>query len=378
MPDARPRILLVADTHLGFDLPQRPRVRRRRRGPDFFRNFESALRPALNGQCDLVVHGGDLLFRSRVRPWLVEKAVAPLLRVADHGVPVVVVPGNHERSRIPFPLLSAHNNVHILDRPRTVRFELHGQAVSVSGFPCVREGIRERFGALVDATGWRNLPATVRLLCLHQTVEGAKVGPVDYTFRRGADVIRGRDIPPSFAAVLAGHIHRHQVLRRDLAGRRLAAPVFYPGSIERTSVAERDEEKGYLTLDLRPGPERGGAVESWTFHRLPARSMVDLPIRTTGVNPAQLKRRLCDGLEKLDPDAVVRVCPQGDVAPDQLPLFRAEALRAIAPSTMSVSLRWGADARTVPPVRARDRPDGSRLRIAVQSRRTRTADHDPR
>jgi hypothetical protein len=33
------RILLIADTHLGFDLPFRPRINQRRRGPDFFRQF---------------------------------------------------------------------------------------------------------------------------------------------------------------------------------------------------------------------------------------------------------------------------------------------------------------------------------------------------
>jgi DNA repair exonuclease SbcCD nuclease subunit len=38
------RILLIADTHLGFDLPFRPCIKRRRRGPDFFANFERALR----------------------------------------------------------------------------------------------------------------------------------------------------------------------------------------------------------------------------------------------------------------------------------------------------------------------------------------------
>ena len=30
------RILFLADTHLGYDLPFRPRIKRRRRGPEFF------------------------------------------------------------------------------------------------------------------------------------------------------------------------------------------------------------------------------------------------------------------------------------------------------------------------------------------------------
>ena len=101
------RILFVADTHLEFDDPIRPRIERRRRGPDFFRNFKTALKPALNTEVDGVVHGGDLLFRRRVPARLVDRAFEPLKRVADAGVPVYLVPGNHERSVIPYALLAA-------------------------------------------------------------------------------------------------------------------------------------------------------------------------------------------------------------------------------------------------------------------------------
>ncbi len=99
------KVLLLADTHLGFDLPSRPRVKKRRRGPDFFVNTRLALEPALRGRVDLVVHGGDLLYRSKVPARLVAQAIEPLLEVADAGVPVVLVPGNHERSALPYPLL---------------------------------------------------------------------------------------------------------------------------------------------------------------------------------------------------------------------------------------------------------------------------------
>ena len=56
--DVAIRVLLLADTHLGFDQPVRPRVERRRRGPDFFANTRLALAPALRGEVDLVVHLG--------------------------------------------------------------------------------------------------------------------------------------------------------------------------------------------------------------------------------------------------------------------------------------------------------------------------------
>ena len=332
------RVLLVADTHLGFDLPLRPRVARRRRGPDFFANFARALEPARRGEVDLVVHGGDLLFRSKVRRELVYRAFEPLIEVAAGGVPVVVVPGNHERSAIPYPLLAAHAGVHLLDRPRTVRLELSGSRVAVAGFPFQRQEARARFGRLLEATGWRRQEADVRLLCLHQTVEGARVGPSGYTFRRGADVIRGADVPPGFAAVLAGHIHRRQVLTHDLAGRPLAAPVLYPGSVERTSFAERREPKGYMTLELAAAGE-GGRLERWRFHELPTRPMVDLEIDGDGLGPRRLARRVRRALVSLAPDAVVRLTVRGQPGPPASEPLSSPTLRSLAPPTMTISLR---------------------------------------
>ena len=46
------RVLFLTDTHLGFDYPFRPRIQRRRRGLDFFANYEKALAPALDGKVD--------------------------------------------------------------------------------------------------------------------------------------------------------------------------------------------------------------------------------------------------------------------------------------------------------------------------------------
>jgi hypothetical protein len=61
------RILFLADTHLGFDLPFRPRIQRRRRGPEFFANFERALRPALRDRVDCVVQ--CIAIDSKNRVW---------------------------------------------------------------------------------------------------------------------------------------------------------------------------------------------------------------------------------------------------------------------------------------------------------------------
>ena len=331
------RILLVADSHLGFDLPFRPRVERRRRGHDFFANFELALAPALRGEVDLVVHGGDLFYRSRVPPALVDMAMTPLLRVAEAGTPVYLVPGNHERSSIPLHLWTAHPNLHIFHRPTTFVYRGPKGSLALSGFPFARE-VRDRFGSLLSRTRYVHQTEIPRLLCLHQTVEGAQVGVTDYTFRSGVDVIRGRDIPPGFSAVLCGHIHRAQVLDHDLAGRPLAAPVIYPGSIERTSFAEREEEKGYYIVTI--APEEGGRADlvNARFISLPARPMVSLVFEPGEMTGPALVQTLKEQLAALDPEAVVRVQLIGRGAEAARTYLTAARLRGIAPPSMNISL----------------------------------------
>src|SRR6185503_4960245 len=114
------RILLLADSHLGFDLPVRPRVERRRRGHDFLANYARALAPALAGEVDVVVHAGDVFDRSSVVSTLAWQAFEPLRRIADAGIPVLIVPGNHERSRLPHLRFARHPNLHVFAEPRSV------------------------------------------------------------------------------------------------------------------------------------------------------------------------------------------------------------------------------------------------------------------
>jgi DNA repair exonuclease SbcCD nuclease subunit len=330
-------VLLLADTHLGFDLPSRPRSERRRRGPDFFAMTRLALEPALLGEVDLVVHGGDLLYRSKVPASLVQAALEPLLEVADRGVPVVLVPGNHERSALPYPMLASHEHLHVLDRPRTIVLDLAGARVAVSGFPCERDEVRDRFPKLLSSTAACEVAAELRTLCLHQTVEGAAVE--GHVFRAGADVIRGGDIPAGFAAVLCGHIHRAQALTHDLRGRPLGAPVLYPGSVERTSFAERHEAKGFMMLELEPDAAGVGRLVRWELHELPARPMAVVTVDASRLGAEALEARLRVELGRLPADAVVQLRIEGQVADETVRILHATALRRLHPRSMNLSLQ---------------------------------------
>jgi len=328
------RVLFVSDTHLGFDLPRRPRVERRRRGPDFFACFERALEPALRGEADVVVHGGDLLYRSRVPASLVHRALAPLMRVADAGVPVLLVPGNHERSAIPYPLLAAHEHLHVFRGPSTVVIERYGLRVAFAGFPYAR-AVREAFPALLAATAYRQADAEARVLLLHQCVEGATCGPPPgFTFRDGDDVVRACDLPDDVAVVLCGHVHRHQVLRRDLRGRPLPAPVVYAGSVERTSFAERDEAKGYVMAVIGTGGP-GGRLVACELRPLPARPMRVHEV-ADGSPASSLEREIRAAIAAAPPDVVLQVRVPGALASAEA--LRAARLRTLGPSTANVTV----------------------------------------
>ena len=353
----RIRILFLADTHLGFDLPTQARVQRRRRGHDFLANYATALRPALDGQVDLVVHGGDVFNRSHVATSVAWQAFEPLARVAELGVPVFVVPGNHERGRIPQIRFARHPRIHLFDRPRTFVVDVRGVPVAIAGFPSERHDVRTTFVDLLETTRWRSVRARVRLLCMHQCLEGATVGPNDFTFTTADDVIRGRDVPSGFAAVLSGHIHRHQVLTNDLRGVPLAAPVLYPGSIERTSIAEADEEKGFMIVEV--ACDDADARVSWEFHALPARPLVRRDVNVGDIAADALESVIRTMIAESPEDAVLTIRVVGDVSDAAWRVLSAATLRRLSPTTMNVELRLDRDSSFVRPTVGARRNDDS-------------------
>ena len=149
------------------------------------------------------------------------------------------------------------------------------------------------------------------------------MGTPEFIFTQGSDVIRASDLPAGFAAVLSGHIHRGQRLSCGLR-----VPVFYPGSVERTSFAERHETKGYLVLRIRPGAA-GGRVEGYDFHSLPARPMFRITVEASA---SVLRQRLA----ALPADAIVRVRVSGNATPS----ITSALLRELAPAGMNVDLAW--------------------------------------
>ncbi len=331
-------MLLFGDTHLGFDFPFKPRIKRPRRGHDFFANVDRVMEAAIKHRVDGIVHTGDLLYRSKVSQQLVDKAFEPINRIADRGIPVYIVPGNHERSAIPHSGFSRHPLVHVFNRPRTFTLVANGRTLALSGFPYEPKDIRDRFPEILGATDWRHTPSDCHVLCMHHCIEGAKVGVHNYTFRCGPDVIKIDDIPSCYAAVFTGHIHRFQVLTKNLRDKPIPTPILYPGSIERTSFAERHEKKGYIILDIAEGEAPGGCLRQWSFHTLPARPMIQVDMSATRMSGLEIKSWIAATLGKYPAGSILKIRVHGRIHEDQKAIFSAPVLRSLAPSTIVVSV----------------------------------------
>jgi DNA repair exonuclease SbcCD nuclease subunit len=229
-----------------------------------------------------------------------------------------------------------HPKVRVFDHPRTFDVNVRGTPIALSGFPYERRDVRVGFTGLLDQTEWKHSSARVRLLCIHHCVEGATVGPADFTFRTASDVIRAREVPGSFSAALSGHIHRHQVLTTGLDGRGLQTPIFYPGSIERTSFAEMGEPKGFIVLTIRES--EGDTDVRWEFRPLPARPMVQAEVSAEGIDVPALDSAIQSIVANAPNDAVLSIRVAGSLTDAHWRALSSRRLREFVPETMNLEI----------------------------------------
>jgi len=324
------KIIFFADTHLGVDYPIKPKIIRRRRGDDFFENYKKVLDYAIDSKADLVLHGGDFFFRSKVPAPIVDKAYDILYDFAENDIPFVIVPGNHERSVLPSSILMNHKNIHIFDESKTLFFNKKNAIIGITGFPNIRNGIKLQYNHIFETAIEGNPDVDIKLLLMHQAIQESQIE--GYTFRYGIDVLPLEMLPADFNAVLSGHIHRAQIFQYEIAGKQI--PVIYPGSTERTSIVEMAEEKGFYELIFKEKEYRWTLTETH-FHILPTRPMVRIDITKLTEDEKVLRNLLEAELSKIEQNSVVRLRCE---IPETRKLLSAELLRELTPETMTLTL----------------------------------------
>ena len=106
---------------------------------------------------------------------------------------------------------------------------------------------------------------------------------------------------PELEYVALGHIHKHQVLRRE-------APVMaYSGSLQRVDFSEETDEKGFCVVDLDPAAPRGQRLVDFRFQPVNARRFLTIDVTVSPGEPDPTAAALRAVARHDVADAVVRV-----------------------------------------------------------------------
>ncbi|MHA2367021.1 MAG: metallophosphoesterase family protein [Candidatus Hodarchaeales archaeon] len=271
--------LHIGDTHFGVYYAKKPRDQLKKEYSNlFFTKTEEVIKQAIiSHKVDFIVHSGDFFNRSKPPPEVVDRAVKPFSETANNGIPIYLLPGNHERSKLPFGLLHYQDNINVFKNPKSFTFKKDGVIVRLTGFPYIRHYAKNKFTEVVKQASKDNYQINphYKILVAHQLIEGSRV--YNYVFRSGHNVVQSSNVPMGFNYIACGHVHRFQFLRpqkwsssylsasksrfieQDCINRNwnllddgghlisMKDPIIaYPGSLERVSMAERFEPKGFI------------------------------------------------------------------------------------------------------------------------------------
>ena len=303
MPVKEIKLLHTGDIHIGMENYGRvdPTTGLNARVMDFLRRLSDMADYAIEQEVDVFVFAGDAYKTRDPNPTYQREFARRIKRIADAGIPVVLLVGNHDLPNVArratsisiFDTLAVPNIVRVrpggaapdhlparataAGRGRALPAALGGgQPRRVAGQEPARSWTRLLQNAMIDmiqglAAQAAEHPEVPAILVGHFSVNEASQGS-EQNIMIGRDVAVPRSvlIEPVWRYVALGHIHKHQSLNRDEQ-----PPVIYSGSIERIDFGEEHEPKGFVVAAIGDGPT------SWEFvhgYRRQARRFVTIRV----------------------------------------------------------------------------------------------------
>jgi exonuclease SbcD len=338
------RLLHFADLHVGMENYGRldPATGVNGRVLDFLRRFDDLIDYGLEREVDLVIFAGDAFKTRSPNPTYQRAFARRVKRLADAGVPVILLVGNHDLPTmvqrassvdifrtldVPNVVVGWEEKIHTVETRRgpvqvaTVPYPVRQRLLAHDDYRGL--SIRELDGRLqgvvaelVQAMARQIDPGIPAVLTAHLSVSGALFGSErSVMIGRDAVVLKSVLADPAWDYVALGHIHLHQSLNGD------AYPaVVYSGSPERIDFGEEKQPKGFCWVEL------ARRETTWEFVEVDARPFITVrvDVRETA-NPLMA---LQQAIAKHDlKDAVVRLILRLRV--EQETLLRDRDIRAL-------------------------------------------------
>ncbi len=338
------RLLHFADLHLGMENYGRLDPARGVNGRvlDFLRCFDELIEYGLARQVDLVIFAGDAYKRRAPNPTHQRAFARRIKRLADSGVPVVLLIGNHDLPAMA-QRASSVDIFRTLDVPNVIvgreealhTVETKNGPVQVATVPYpVRQRLlaRDEYRGLsleeldreletvvtdnIRALAQKLDPQIPAVLTAHLSISGAVYGSEQSVMLgRDAVILKSALDDPAWDYVALGHVHKHQSLDEGTY-----PPIVYSGSIERIDFGEEGQPKGFCWVELARGET------TWQFVETHARPFVT--IRADLRESADPLAALQQAVARYDlQDAVARLIVQ--LRAEQEPLLRDRDARSL-------------------------------------------------
>ncbi len=275
------KLLHFADVHVGMERYGRADATTgiNSRVMDFLRRLSDLVDFAIEKEVDIVVFAGDAYKTRNPNSTYRREFSWRIKKIADHGIPVVMIAGNHDLPPISqrastieiFDTLRVPN-IYVLDQDHGVTTieTRRGAPIQIAPVPypytselASRETLRaasleeldKRYTqAMTDiikvmAADVRTRPDIPAVLVGHFSVDGAMFGS-ERSVMVGRDIMVPRSVlaDKAWDYVALGHIHKHQDLN---PGEH--PPIVYSGSLERVDFGEEKEPKGWVLAHVTRG-----------------------------------------------------------------------------------------------------------------------------
>jgi len=374
------KLLHTADVHLGVKTHGRrdPETGLNTRLLDVRNALEAVVQRALDADVDAFLFCGDAYHTADPTPTQQKIFVQALRPLAEAGIPIVLIVGNHDHPvtfgrassldifdhiagevhcyRKPAPSVQVIETqsgpLQLIPLPWPIRSQILAKDEYRTMSPDeLRQFIEEHYvtyiqrrtdeilergtGVMGDGTERTLAPDVPTVLAGHVTVQGAALAGSEHTttiasapkFTVGQLAVRPIDY------VALGHIHRPQDRNED--GH---PPVVYAGSIERVTFNEHDEAKGVRLVDIDPSRD---PVTRTTFVETPARPFVAVQVDVRDTE--EPTERILESIRERDvADAIVRV--RYRVAEEQVAQVDQARLRdALAPADTVTGIERAVD-----------------------------------
>jgi len=340
----RIRLLHFSDLHIGVENYGRldPATGVNGRVLDFLRRFDELIDYGLEHEVDLVIFAGDAFKTRNPTPTYQRAFARRVKRLADAGVPVVLLVGNHDlptmvqrASSVDIFRTLEVSNVLVGRDERMHRIETRRGPVQIATVPYparqrlltrdeyrglsieqLDEALRQIVADNIAAMAKQLDPQIPAVLIAHLSVSGATFGSErSVMIGRDTVILKSALADPAWDYVALGHVHKHQSLNDGGY-----PPVVYAGSLERIDFGEEGQPKGFCWVEL----SRGETV--WEFIEVDARRFVtvDVDVREA-LNPLMAIQREVAAHDLNN--AVVRLILH--LQADQEPLVRDRDVRAL-------------------------------------------------